>query len=212
MALLTATELKTSREAIKAGVNGVSDAEATTAIAEATSELYAVLGYKIEDTATSITLRGDGDWLLYSPSRIRTVSSISEDGTALGTTLYQTRVRGFVLYNEAYPWTAETIVVTGTFGYVSTDSQWELAKRAVKLLAVRYLQGTKTGTGLPTGAPGAYLTGYQSENASFTFFTPQGDEKGTGYADIDRFVRLIGRHPLSDPNALRSVPISHPSL
>lgn len=205
MALLTAAELKASREAIQAKVNTVSDADANAAIADAEVTLYSALGYDIESSATELTVHSAGGGALVLPQRIRSLSAIEdEDGNVLESTGY--RGAGFVV-TRYYGWTNATdYTVTGTFGYTSSDSQWKLAKRAVKLLAVRYLQSTATG-GLPSGAPGAFLTGYSSESASFTFFTPSGEEDGTGFADVDRIVKQIGRHPYKSSRVLKSVPV-----
>lgn len=209
MALLTAADLKASREAIEAGVTTVSDADANAAISEATAELYALLGYKIEDTATSYSFRGTGKATFYLPQRARSVSAIIEDGTTATATEYHLANSGWLLKRESGVWGAEAVVVTGTFGFTSSDDEWILAKKAVRLLAVRYLQATSTTADLPSGAPGAYLTGYSSQNATFQFFTP---EPGlSGYADVDRLVEMIQQssgYPYSSKKVLISVPMT----
>lgn len=204
MALLTATELKASREAAEAGVSTVSDADATLAISEAEAILYSdeVLGYRVQVTETSFTIRGAGGSVLRLPQIARTVTAVTQDGVETSSDVYWLTGNGWALRSYG-TWAGEAIVVTGTFGIATSDNRYILAKKAVRLLASRLLQETKTGSGLPSGTAGSYLTGYSSENASFTFFTPGGT--GTGYTDIDRLVDLIGRNPFKKRNVLKTV-------
>lgn len=205
MALLTAAELKASREAIEAGVDSVADPTATAAIAEATAELYSLLGFKIEATETSFTFRGTGHTTLYLPQRARTVSAITEDAITATATEYHLSNSGWLLKRETGSWAAEAIVVTGTFGFTSSDPEWTMAKKAVRILAVRYLVNSSSDSPTPAGA---LLTGYTSENASFSFFTPTTEE--TGYPDVDRLVGLIRKasaFPLASKKTLQSIPL-----
>lgn len=208
MALLTAVELKASREAIEAGVSDVSDLDATAAIAEATAELYALLGFKIEAAETTLTFRGTGHPSFYLPQRARSVSAITEDAIAATATEYHLSDSGWVLKREVGSWSAEAIIVTGTFGFTSSDDEWVMAKKAVRILAVRYLASSSSTNNLPTGAAGALLTGFSSENASFSFFTPSSEE--TGYPDVDRLVSLIREasgYPFQSKKTLQSIPL-----
>lgn len=203
MALLTAAQLKASREALKAGVNGVSDGDATAAIQEAEDIAYQALGYSVSTAATSVTAIGDGSATLYLPERVKTLTSVDVDDVDLDASSYSTQAGGFTLQRIAGLWTYDTdFILTGTFGYASGDRVWRIATMAVKRLAVLRLQTTKTSGML---APmGAMLTGYSSEQASFTYFTPTGDT--TGDAETDRLLKLI-RHPFKGQGLLRSVPI-----
>lgn len=206
MALLTPAELKNSREATEVGVSTVSDIEATAAIAEATTELYALLGFKIEEAATTYTFRGTGQPSFYLPQRARTVSAITEDGVTATSTEYHLTDSGWILKREVGAWGAEALIVTGTFGFTSSDDEWIMAKKAVRILAVRYLASSSDD--LPTGSSGAMLTGYSSESASFSFFTPTSDE--SGHPDVDRLVALIRKassYPFQSKKTLHSVPL-----
>lgn len=208
MALLTATELKSSREAAEAGVSTVSDADANAAIAEATAEIHALLGHKVEEAGTSFTFRGTGNRNFYLPQRARSVSSVTEDGNLANSEDYHLANSGWILKREVGTWSAEVIVVTGTFGFTSSDDEWILAKKAVRILAVRYLQATSTSNNLPVGTSGALLTGFSSEEASFQFFTP--DSGQTGHADVDRLladIAQISGYPFNSKKVLISVPL-----
>lgn len=178
MALITAAELKASREAIEAKVETVSDTAANDAIADAELVLYSILGYRIEDTATSLTLRvrGSGVTALFPVRRVRAITSVTQDGSTVTAADYKLESDGFILRRPATYWTNETdVVINGTFGYVSTDDKWKLAKRVVKLLAVHYLESTKVNA-VP-GSPGVReLESYSPEGATFTFRRPESDE------------------------------------
>lgn len=205
MALLTAAELKSSREAIEAGVDSVTDTVATAAITEATAELYSLLGFKIEDATTSFTFRGTGHTTLYLPQRSRTVSAITEDGTTATATEYHLSDSGWLLKRETGSWSAEAIVVTGTFGFTASDDEWIMAKKAVRILAVMYLASSSAD--LPIGARGAFLTGFSSESASYQMFTPDSD---SGHPDVDRLVTRIreaSAFPLASKKTLHSIPL-----
>lgn len=197
MAILTAAELKASREAEEAGVATVSDSVATSAIGVAESTLNRLLGYKVANADVSVTLvSGEGD-VLSLPQRVQTISGITDaypGGSASAVTdTYEIRSSGFSLWRY-YGWRRDnTVVITGTFGYATTDDQYVLAKQFVLLLATRNLAGTES-SDLPTPA-GAYLTGYSSEGADFTFFTPNQSDSSTGYPDLDKMLDQIGRHP-----------------
>jgi hypothetical protein len=205
LALLTATELQNSAEAAEAGVSAVSDAAATSAIQEAEAALYAYLGYEVQTTTTEITIRGSGAETVWLPLRARTVSAVEVDGVALETDAYRPTIGGFALRGLS-EWAASSdFVITGTFGFAATDHEYILARRAVRMLAVRYLSSTNSTEGFPQGGAGSFMTGYSTEGAQFQFFTPEGDEDGTGYADIDRIARQIGIHPRKRKNVLKSV-------
>lgn len=196
MALLTATELLNSREAQQAGLTDISDAEATEAIAHATALLNRVLGYRIEVTDATITVTGRGHYRLFMPERVRTITSVTDDGDTVDVDDRVLEDDGWTIRrrNGGY-WTFdEPMVVAGTFGFTTTDEEWTLAKKAVLLLAVRQLQGTSTSAPFPTPA-GAQLTGFASENASFTFDRGTAEETRTGYADVDRLIEAIGYMP-----------------
>jgi hypothetical protein len=208
VALLTAAELQTSREAQEAGLGNVSDADATTAITEATAELYSHLGFKVETTQTTLTFRGVDKRNVFLAQRARTVSSITEDGNTTTPGDYHLSNSGWILVRESGRWTAEAIIVTGTFGFASTDDEYVMAKKAVKILAVRYLSSTSSANGLPAGAAGALLTGFSSEQASFQFFTPAAEM--TGHPDVDRLIGLIQQSsgwPFLSKKVLISVPL-----
>lgn len=204
MALLTAAQLIASREALKAGVNDVSTADATSAIQEAEDIAYQALGYSVSTAVTTVTAIGDGSATLYLPERVKTLTSVDVDDVDLAVSSYSTQAGGFTLQRIAGLWTYDTdFVLTGTFGYASGDRVWRIATMAVKRLAVLRLQVTKSTGGIPSPM-GAYLTGFSSEQASFTYFTPTGET--TGDAEADRLLKLI-RHPFKGKGLLRSVPI-----
>lgn len=82
------------------------------------------------------------------------------------------------------------------------DPKRTLSVKFVRIAAVRALQSTRMTGGLPAPS-GALLTGFSSESAQFTFFTPSGES--TGYADLDRLAALIkGRGALG----LRTITIT----
>ena len=200
MAILSASELKQSREAEEAGVDSVSDTVATSAISVAESTLNRLLGYKVANADTTLTLvSGEGDSLSL-PQRVRTISGITDaypgSSAASVTDTYEIRSQGFNLWRFSGWRQDNTVVITGTFGYATTDDQYVLAKQFVLLLAVRNLSGSDPNGNLPFGGPaGGYLTGYDAEGASFSFFTPNQDGSSTGYPDLDRMLDQIGRHP-----------------
>lgn len=195
MSILSATELKASPEAIEAGVDTVADSVAESAIEVAEATLNRLLGYKVANAATTLTLVSGEGTSLSLPQRVRTISSITDaypGGAASSVTdTYEIRSSGFSLWRY-YGWHRDnTVVITGTFGYATTDDEYILAKRFVLLLAVRNLAGAQ-GSNLPTPA-GAYLTSYSSEDANFQFFTPS--DTATGYQDLDALLDQIGKHP-----------------
>lgn len=208
MALLTASDLLSSREAQEAGLSVVSEAEATAAIAEATAELHALLGHKVEDTTTSYTFRGPGSHILYLPQRARAITAITEDGIATDAIVYHLANSGWLLTRESGSWSAESIAVTGTFGFTDTDEEWVLARKAVRILAVNYLRSTSSTSNFPAGAGGAMLTGYSSESASFSFFTPTAEH--SGHPDVDRLISMIHASsgwPFKSSKVVTSVPL-----
>lgn len=194
MALISAASLKASREAIEAGVNTVVDADVDAAIADAEEIIYSVINYRIEDSAVSLTLRGRGLTRIFPTSRIRSVSAITDDGSTVDSTTYFTEAGGFVLRRTSGWSDDKNIVITGTFGYTSSDPQWKLAKRAVKLLAVHLLEATKPNSVPGMGSAGE-LESYTTEGAGFTFFHPRQEGAQpvsfTGYADVDRLLERL---------------------
>jgi hypothetical protein len=200
MAILTAAELKASREAIEAGVDDVSDPAAVSAIALAEATMNKALGYKVANSATSLTLGSSSADYLSLPERVRTISGITDStygGNAQTVSdYYEIRGDGFSVWRRGRWLDNGTVVITGTFGFASTDDEYILAKQFVLLYAVRYLQRTSTDDEFPTPS-GALLTGFASEQANFTFFTPTGDT--TGYQDLDILLEQIGRHPNKKP-------------
>lgn len=196
MAILSAAELKASREAVEAGVSTVSDAAADSAIALAEATMNKALGYRVANSATTLTLGAAEGERLALNERVRTISGITEalsggSAAAISDT-YEIRSDGFALWRYSRWRNDSTIVITGTFGFASTEDEYIIAKQFVLLYAVRYLQRTSTTNAMPT-PPGAHLTGFQSEQASFTFFTPDGSI--TGYQDLDIMLEQIGYHP-----------------
>ena len=195
MAILSAAELKASPEAIKAKVNAFADPVVEGAIRDAEAALNLALGYKVANSETSLVVNSADTDSLYLPERVRAITAISDafpGGGAVEVTSWGIRNNGFSLYRSA-GWRANNVVtITGSFGYAGDDDKYVLAKRFVLLAAVRQLAASSTSSGMPTPS-GAYLTGYQSEGASFTFFTPSGDT--TGFADLDALIAQIGRHP-----------------
>lgn len=210
MAILTASELKTSAEARRARVDSISDAEAVSAIADAEALLNLSLGYKVANAATSISFVSTGVNPQILPERVRTITSVTDaypDASPSAVTDYSVRGEGFKLFRTSYTWRADnTVVVNGTFGYATTDDKYRIAKRFVLLAAVRQLQHVIQG-GLPAPA-GALLTGMSSENASFTFFTPNGET--TGYGDLDNMLDQIGRHPGRRSDGLYTISLQSP--
>lgn len=214
MAILTAAELKASREAIDADVDGASPADMTLAISEAEATLYSTLGYPVADASTSVTGYGDGEGHIYLPRRARTISSVTEDGVTIASTGYYISGSGFLLKrgrrgymyrDEDWPepshwYPNSVIVVTGTFGYATTDDKYILAKKAVRLLAIQGLSSSDGESNMPNGPAGASLTGYTAEGASFTFDTDE--------PQIANLIEDIGLHPLKGKNTLQSVRLS----
>lgn len=207
MALLTADELLASREAREAGIDDTETEAAEEAIAEATSTFNLALGFKIDDPATTVTMRGSGLRTVNLPNRARAITALTSDGDAVETTYFRVTGDGWVLTSEFSFARDSVLVATGTFGFDDEDDEFILAKKAVKLLAIRYLQTTSTDSNLPTAPAGAYLTNMSSQDVSFSFFTPSGDL--TGYEDTDRIVRqLQGARPnKASENVVRMVPI-----
>lgn len=200
MAIATASELKNSREAIEAGVSTVTDTEATSAISVAESTLNRLLGYKVANADTSLTLVSGEGTSLSLPQRVRSISAITDayPGSSPGsvTDTYEIRGSGFDLWRYVGWRQDNTVVITGAFGYATTDDQYILAKQFVIMLAVRNLAGSDPHGDLPLGGPaGGYLTGYSAEGADFSFFTPNQDGSSTGYPDLDRMLDQIGKHP-----------------
>lgn len=194
MALLTAAELKASREAVEAGVSTVADGDANQAISDAQAFLERTLGYRIEVADVSISLRGAGTARLFPTERVRTVATITDEGSSVASGDYLLENDGWTLRMlEGGYWTTDgAVVITGTFGFTSSDDEWKLAKRAVLLLAVRQLQGNASTDNLPNAPSGAYLSSYASENATFTFDRTATGDGPTPYDDVNRIIDAIG--------------------
>lgn len=211
MALVSAAELRASREAIQANVQNVSDDAAELAVLEAEAALYsdAVLGYRIEVEDASITVQGSGTGYLTLPERIRSITTLVENGTTITSTGYEVvsngfrieRIGGYLIANADYPsperWGSRDIdiVITGEFGYEATDAEWILAKKWVRIAAVDYLKQTRSTSGLPSN-----LTDYSAEGASFSF-----SADASGRSDLARLIEQIGRHPYKRKGITRSV-------
>ena len=196
MAILSASELLDTREAEEAGVASIAAADAERAIAVAEATLNKALGYKVANDATTLTLGASESETLLLPQRVQTIASITDadvgGSPATVTDDYEIRQTGFSVWRRSGWRNNSTVVITGTFGYATTDDEYILAQQFVILAAVRYLQRTSTSNAMPTPS-GGFLTGFSSEGADFTFFTPTGDT--TGYHDLDVLIEQIGRHP-----------------
>lgn len=187
MALVTLEQLRTSPEAHAAGVTEKEDDLIQAALDDAHMEITARLGYPIEDDRTEVTVPGSGTPLLVVPARVATATTVAVNTNE--TEYYEVSGGGFHLVSTAGYWPRfYDVVITGTFGYEASDPQWSLAARAVKLLAVHRLQTTDYADRFPVPA-GAYVSGFSSENVSFSYFTP---DSVSGVSDVDRLVALIG--------------------
>lgn len=140
MAILTATELKESREALQAEVEDVQEADATEAIEIAETSLNLILGYKVADSATTVAFNTSSQdtYITVPDKRLRSVSAITSDGGSLGIT--DLTFDHFTLSN-VYPFYG-SIVVTGAFGFATTDDEYKIAKNWVLKAAVDELQQT----------------------------------------------------------------------
>lgn len=202
MAIISAEELLASREAIAAGVSDADPASAETAIAVAQAAMNRALGYKPENDATALTvLSGEGSSFILS-ERVRSITSVTEatQGGSPSTVSdhYEIRGDGFSLFRTGGWRENYSIVIYGAFGFAATDDRYILAKQFVTIAAVRYLEKTKSSNPMPTPA-GAVLTGWASEKAQFSYFTPTPGEGSTGYQDLDTLLDQIGRHPNKKP-------------
>lgn len=206
MAILSAAELKETREAIKAGVTSVSQADADRAIREAEALLNRSLGYKAFTDASEITVIAPlGDRLLL-PERTRAISAVTDTFPGRSPSVvsdhYEVRSKGFVLLRPAGWVSNNTVTITGDFGFAADEDEFVLAQEFVIRAAVNELKKTEQKLGGISAPPGAYITGYQSEGAAFTYYTP--DESGTitGSRELDILVERIGRHPSKRSSAL----------
>ena len=183
MAILTAAELKASREAEQAEVDGVSDADATEAIANAEANLNLLLGYKVVDSATTATFNTStrGTSIAIPNKRIRSVSAITADGGDVGIT--DLTFDNFTLSN-VYPFYG-SVVVTGTFGFATTDDEYKIAKNWVLKAAVDELQQTLPDRG---NVPQRDAEGVDSVPLS-TRFSPQ------RRPDLADLLQLLPKHP-----------------
>jgi hypothetical protein len=206
---LLAAELKGSREAAEAEVNEVPDGDANQAIHEAEVFLYSILGFRVEVPEGSISVRGQSHSTIYLPERVRSISALTEDGRTVSGVDYTLKARGWILKHNGAVWLHSSdepnIVISGAFGYAPDEPQYELAKRIVKLLAIRALQSTQPNDNFPTAPAGAYVTGITSEGVTATFFTPKGEM--TGFADIDRLIKPLRAQKPRGRGRLISVPV-----
>lgn len=194
MALLTAAELKESREAREAGVDGVDATDATQAISDAQAYLERVLGFRIEVSDASLTLRGVGHRYLFPAERVRTVSAVTDEGSSVASDDYVIENNGWSLrmLGSGY-WSLDgDVVITGTFGFTSSEEEWKLAKRAALLLAVRQLQGNSSTDNLPNAPSGSFLSSFSSQDATFTFDRTATTDGPTPYDDVNRLIQAIG--------------------
>jgi hypothetical protein len=213
MPLVTSTELLASTEAAEAGVSTATDSAASAVLLEAEAFIYRILDFKVEDGVNQYTVRAYQNSIVRLPNRARSITSVvSVTGAVVDPILYWTAHRGWFLVRDGLSrWSnyagrnSQMLTVSGTFGYVSPDPEFLIAKRAVRMLAVRWLAMSKSDDNLPgvSGMGGSMLTGYSTANASFSFYTPTGDK--TGYADIDRLIERIPRKPSNSPDRLRSL-------
>lgn len=215
--IVTADELMESREFDKAGLD-VSTPDAEQAIREAEAALYIALGYSVADDSTEITVYGTGDPFIFLPHRARSITAVTQDGVAVPDTAWYLSGGGFLLKRgrrgylydsdewSGYWYPNSAIKITGTFGYdpgdpdadpmVDPDHQYTLAKRAVRVLAVRYLSSTDEDQSLPNGADGQSLTSYTAEGASFQFSSDD---------PLTELINTIGLHPMRKKGGLKSV-------
>lgn len=209
MPLLTAAELKASREAIDAGVTGITDADANQAISEAEAFLYSVLGFRIEVPDTTLTVESRGDEVIYLPERVRTITALTRAGTVVPASDYRLKARGWVLHSHRYGWAYPAdepdIVITGAFGFAADERERVLATKVVRILAVRWLKRTMKTDNIPSGASGSYLTSYTTEGSAFTFFTPT--DSVTGDVELDPLVEELKRAKPRRRTGMVSVPI-----
>lgn len=204
MPLITPQEFKASLEARQAGLDSVPDEELTPVIADMEAELYEVLGYEVASDAVSVTTLGSGKRTTYLPHRVRSMTSVSESGVALVSGEAYLTAGGFAVKRRFGRWAeGETVLVTagaGNVGFTEGERWRILAEKVLRRFVVRYLNNHGEGYQGFEAPPGAYVTGYQSENAAIQFYTPGNDP------DTDRIIQLI-KHPKARDKAVHSSPL-----
>lgn len=154
----------------------------------------------VSDVITS-TVYGAGRQDLPLTDRIRSLSSLSEWGAGLLATDYELIADGFALRRRGIDrdyWTFDApVVATGLYGFASGERRRELAERCLRLMVAKDM-GSGTNKALQ-GPAGAYVTGYRTETAEISYYTPQEDPK------IVQLLELL-RHPLKPKDPLLSVP------
>lgn len=195
MALLTVDELRENQEAAsKASLDDRSDEEIQLAIDEASATLSLILGYSVANAATSLTVRAtEYTEALYLPQRVRSISSVTiNGGTALGSTAYHLSTDGFTLFFDGGKFVNDdTVVITGTFGFATSDDKYILAKKCLRLMTIRQLLASYSDDDVPFTS--GYITGYSSGDTNMSFFTP--GDSWSGDVEIDRLLKLIGVRP-----------------
>lgn len=182
MAILSVEEFQESREAQQAGVANEAEEHITEAIANAEANLNLLLGYKVADEATSVTFNTSARLTtsMVPRKRVRSVSAITADGTSIGIT--DLTFDDFTLSN-VYPFEG-AVVVTGTFGFATTDDEYKIAKTWVLKAAVDELKQTKTsGAAIPYNAESI-----TAEGVSLRF----GPTRRPDMADL---LKLLPKHP-----------------
>jgi hypothetical protein len=155
------------------------------------------------DTPVTLAMLGEGKEVLVPVDRIRSLTSLSEWDADLLATDYELIADGFALKRRGYDrnywsWNAP-IAIEGLFGFAQGERRRELAERCLRLMVAK-----DAGSGLNKamqGPTGAYLTGYRTETAEFSYFTPEEDPK------IVRLLELL-HHPLKPKDALYSVQVT----
>ncbi len=193
--LVTATQLRESREAADAGVEGVADGPAEAAIRRAEARLNLGLGYKVSDgDLTTSFVSKAGPTITVPGKRVLTLTSVTDayPGSAASPVDDHELRRSFYLFRRSGWRSDNTVTLVGTFGLDPDSDEYELAREFVLKLAVRDLATTKVGGGIPE-VPGAFIRAISSEGTTVDFFTPTGAT--SGYGDLDALLDLIGRHP-----------------
>lgn len=194
MALLTVDELRENAEATKkASLDERSDEEIQLAIDEASATLSLILGYSVANDGASLTVRVTStDEALYLPQRVRSVTSVTVDGTALASDSYHLSTDGFTLLNDAGAFYDDTeVVITGSLGFAESDEKYILAKKCLRLMTIRQLIASYADDDVPFTS--GYVTGYSSGDTNMSFFTP--GDSWSGDVEIDRLLKLIGVRP-----------------
>lgn len=192
-------------EGIPSGTIIESRTNATTVeLSDVATATAAAVTITITETDEPITLSmyGDGKAVLAPTDRIRSLTSVSEWDAGLLATEYELLADGFAIKRKGYDhdyWGFNAPVeIVGLFGFARGERRRTLAERCLRMMVAR---DAGTGTNPALGTPaGAFLTGYRTETAEFSYFTPQEDPK------IAKLLDLL-RHPLKPKDALVTVPV-----